>query len=257
MQDLPLHPRQDRENREHGLSIQRRRDALIARAEVNPQAFRDALDTLALECVRETLRLTGVDASLRDVHLVAAGEPPPGLAPENARLVEGQIEALRLIEQESRRQKTPSVELLRVVHRTSSPPSDGSFRTGATSAQFGTAQPAPPALIGERVANLLDWLSAESGRGMFPPERAALALARLLEIAPFERGNFRTAHLLLSFFSLAEGYPPLFVRLQEAEELRQEIERAMAFDTPPLVDRLTRALAQGVAFCEESLPPER
>lgn len=88
---------------------------------------------------------------------------------------------------------------------------------------------------------------------MHPPEKAALAFARLLEISPFEHGNFRTGHLLLSFFAFADRYPPFFLRLDDADAVREEVERAMAFETLPLVNRLARSLASSLSFCSEAL----
>ena len=119
--------------------------------------------------------------------------------------------------------------------------------------QFAGTSTSRPDLIPDKIANLCDWLSVDSGRGMYPPEKAALAFARLLEISPFEHGNFRTAHLLLSFFGFADRYPPFFLRLDDADEVRQEVERAMAFDTLPLVNRLATSLASSLAFCSDAL----
>jgi hypothetical protein len=88
---------------------------------------------------------------------------------------------------------------------------------------------------------------------MHPPEKGALAFARLLEISPFEHGNFRTSHLLLSLFSLADGYPPMFLRLEHAADVRQEVEGAMRFETLPLVNRLARSLTESLSFCLDAL----
>jgi hypothetical protein len=95
----------------------------------------------------------------------------------------------------------------------------------------------------------MEWLAADSVREMHVVEKAALVFTRLMEISPFDTGSFRTAHLLLSFFALAEDYPLFFVRSEEAAELRSDIELALRFDTGPLVSRLAQALGRSLAFC--------
>jgi hypothetical protein len=142
--------------------------------------------------------------------------------------------------------------LIREVHRLSSPPSGGEIRTADLAPQFQNARILSPRFIESRLQNLLDWLHGESGRGMFPAERMALWFPRFLEIAPFERGNFRTAHLFLSFFSCADGYPPVSLKLEEAEAVRGELERAFLFDTGPLVQRFSSALARAMEALERA-----
>jgi hypothetical protein len=179
-------------------------------------------------------------------------EPPPGAAASERPLVgliRGQIAAVELIEREARHKPTLSTELLCTVHRLSSPPSDGRFRSSPAPARFTAGQPSRPELIAEKVANLFDWLAADSGVSLHPAEKAALAFPRLLEIAPFERGNFRSAHLLMNFFAFAEGYPPFFLLLQDADAVREEIERAMVFDTAALMARFAGAIDRSLDEC--------
>jgi Fic family protein len=204
---------------------------------------------LSRECVFETLRLTGAPSS-RDAISRAAARGGQG---EESALIRGQFDALGAIERDAQSGPTLTPALVCEVHRLSAPSSDGSFRRQPIAGQFSAATPSRPDLIGEKLANLCEWLGVDSGRAMHPPEKAALAFARLLEISPFDSGNFRTAHLLLSFFGFVENYPPLFFRLEEAEEVRADVERAMVFDTLPLVERLSRALERSLSFCFDYL----
>ena len=87
---------------------------------------------------------------------------------------------------------------------------------------------------------------------MFPAERMALWFARFVEIAPFPTGNFRTAHLRSSFFARTAGYPPVTLERNDAEALRDEVERAIAFDTAPLVSRFSEAISRSLRICEEA-----
>jgi Fic family protein len=249
MHNLPLYS----EGREtHGLALRRQRDAVLEKASKCPQRLADGVEALVRECVFETLRLTGAPVTRQAVAEVWAGTAEPGEV-VGRELIRGQRDALHALRQAagSRPELTPG--LVREVHRLSSPPSAGGFRTRPIAAQFTAAAPSRPDLISDKVANLCDWLTADSGRTMHPPEKAGLAFARLLEISPFEHGNFRTAHLLLSFFAFTEGYPPFFLRLEEADQVREEVERAMVFETLPLVNRLARALASSLSFCLEAL----
>jgi hypothetical protein len=81
----------------------------------------------------------------------------------------------------------------------------------------------------------------------------ALWFPRFVEISPFERGNFRTGHLLASYFSRAAGFPAIGFRLEDADEIRAELEKAFHFDTLPLVNRFTDALDRALAVLEKRL----
>ena len=260
MRDLPLYPERHQNT---GLALQRQRDTLLERASQRPQRLREAMDALRWESVFETLRLTGATVSRETVAELAGRsaeatvtvEPVDDAERQLHELIRGQLQALRAIEAVARTDKNLTAELVQEVHRLSMPhdPSGGRFRSQPIAGQFATSTPSPPQLIAVKIDNLCDWLSVDSGRGMHPPEKAALAFARLLEISPFEHGNFRAAHILLSFFALAEGYPPLFLRFDHAEEVREEVEGAMRFETLPLVNRLARALTESLTFCLEAV----
>ena len=257
MHNLPLYP--DR-SETHGLALARQRDMLLRRASERPERFAESLEKLCGDCVFETLGLTGAPLAREAIAAVQAGGAA-GDAKESD-LIRGQLEALSLIKTAAESSPELTENLLREVHRLSTPDSGGVYRTESIPVQFAGASPSRPALIPDKIANLCDWLSVDSGRGMNAPEKAALAFARLVEISPFEHGNFRTGHLLLTFFAFADRYPPLFLRLDDADAVREEVERAMAFETLPLVNRLARSLASSLSFCLDavsapSAEPER
>ena len=232
MPELPIHPDGGREA--PGYALERR----LTRLESLPaERRRRAHQGLRESSVLETLRLTGADASEKD------RESP---------LFDGSLEALALIETTASSGKELDLGLIREVHRLSSPPSGGEIRTRDLAPQFQNARILSPRFIESRLQNLLDWLHGDSGRGMFPAERMALWFPRFIEIAPFERGNFRTAHLFLSFFSCADGYPPVSLKFEEAEAVRGEVERAFLFDTGPLVQRFSSALGRAIEALESA-----
>ena len=254
MQDLPLYP--DR-SETPGLALARKRDTLLQRASAQPQRFADSLETRLGECVFETLRLTGAPVARQAIAAVQGGRAGGEVDPSDLDLIQGHLEALSTIRQTAGSSPELSENLLREVHRLSTPGSDGAYRTEPIPSQFTGTAPSRPDLISAKVGNLCEWLSVDSGRAMHPPEKAALAFARLLEISPFEHGNFRTGHLLLSFFAFADRYPPFFMRLEDADVVREEVKQAMAFETLPLVNRLAGSLASSLSFCLDALsaPP--
>src|SRR5262245_24392598 len=71
-------------------------------------------------------------------------------------------------------------------------------------AREGAPPGAPPEFIESRLALLADWLGADSGRELKPLERAALGMARIVEILPFEDGNGRVSRLAASHV-MAQG----------------------------------------------------
>jgi hypothetical protein len=230
MPELPIYSASGREA--PGYSLERR---LARLKELPAERWRLGLQGLRECSVQETLRLTGAAELAKD---------------RASPIFEGAIEALALIETTASSGKEIELGLIREVHRLSSPPSGGEIRTAELAPQFQNARILSARFIESRLQNLLDWLHGESGRKMFPAERMALWFPRFLEIAPFDRGNFRTAHLFLSFFSRADGYPPVSLTFEEAEAVRGEVERAFLFDTGPLVERFSTALSRAMEAIE-------
>lgn len=246
MAELPIY--RERAGEAPGYALERR---LVRLKGAAPERWREATDRLRVECALETLRLTGAGVEMSVVARYAGERLRQGGPVEGDALVLGQLEALERLESEARGGRGLGIELIRAVHRAANPPSEGEFRSKELSPQFRNTRASRVEFIPSRLQNLLDWLSGESGRSMFPAERMALWFPRFLEISPFERGNFRTAHLLVSFFALEKGYPPVSLRLAEAEEIRAEVERALLFDTFPLVQRFSAAIARSMSLLEQ------
>jgi hypothetical protein len=236
MPELPIYP--DRVREAPGYALERR----LALQRDAPRAARDeAYRRLRIECVFETLRLTGGEVDRARVARPEDDDP----------LVRGQFAALEAVERAAGSGGL-TLPLVREVHQSANPASDGNFRTSESKPQFRNVRPSSARFIEARLQDLLDWLHSESGRSMFPAERMALWFPRFLEISPFDRGNFRTAHLFLSFFSCVSGFPPVTLRLSEAEETRSDVESALTFDTYPLVRRFSEALARSLGVLEEA-----
>jgi Fic family protein len=249
MPELPAHPAI---NQDHFSALSRRRDQWLREAKTNPSGAVQAIKALTFECVTQTLLLTGVSITKEEVKRVAESAGPES---QNRVLISGQFQALRTIQDAVRSGPSLTQSLICEVNRFSTPDSGGVFRRGPGRSQFAGITPPAHPLIAGRLENLIDWLAARSGRSLHLPARAALAFVRLLEISPFERGNFRTAHLLLNYFAFVENFPPLFLRAGEAGEVRKDVERGLGFDTLPLATRLARAQAASLSFCLEALNP--
>ena len=54
-------------------------------------------------------------------------------------------------------------------------------------------------------------------------------------------------------FAKASGYPPVSFSHDEIDEIREEIERAIIFDTGALVERFVGVLSESVHTCESAL----
>jgi len=111
-------------------------------------------------------------------------------------------------------------------------------------------------LVPDLVENALDWFRTESFHQMHEVEKMALMLAKLVDIHPFEEANGRTIRLVSNFYLLKAGYPPAVISASRASEYAIAIRSAMCFHTQPIIDLLTEALHQALAFClNEPIPP--
>jgi Fic/DOC family len=249
MAELPIYP--ERGPEAPGYVLERKRQQWTG---VPAERVRAVHDRLRVDCVLETLGLTGVNVERSVVARCASEMARPGGRTEGdalGALIIALLEALASLEAAARGGRDLDIGLIREIHRAANPPSEGELRSQDLPPQFRNMRPSRVEFIPSRLQNLLDWLSGESGRSMFPAERMALWFARFLEISPFERGNFRTAHLVASFFALQKGYPPVSLRLDDADAIRAEVETALLFDTFPLVQRFSDALARSMTVLEQ------
>ena len=102
-------------------------------------------------------------------------------------------------------------------------------------------EPAPPPAIPGRLAILEQWMGSEGASGLNPVQQAALALARVVEILPFEDGNGRIARLAASHLMVRGGRRPPILVAGDGKRLRACLEAAFRFDTEPLCALLAEA----------------
>lgn len=93
------------------------------------------------------------------------------------------------------------------------------------------------------VENACRWFSMASIAELNPVEQAALALLRLVEIAPFATGNERAALLAASLFPLRAGLPPVIIEPTSEAAYRQALDEGLRrMNTRPLVELLAVAI---------------
>jgi hypothetical protein len=101
--------------------------------------------------------------------------------------------------------------------------------------------PAPPAFVESRLRTLEHWLSVESARELKPAQAGALALARIVEVLPWDDGNGRVARLAAAHVMVGAGArPPILIGV-DAERLENALRAAFALQTEPLVRLLDEA----------------
>lgn len=244
MQELPLYG--DR-GRSQGRLLSHKRVLLLEAREHESDKLEVAFRELTQTCVAETLRLTGVTVTAEDV---AQAFRAKEISRTNLHeVIVKQLVALEALENAANNKLRVDRTLLCEAHRLACPPDGGIIRTRPVEFQFEGIEPSRPEFIIDKLDNLSEWLDSDGVDGMSTSEKAALAFIRLLEIAPFERGNFRLAHLLLSYFAYRDQFPPFFLRANDIASIRREIAGALKFETKPLVDRLTDAQLASIEHC--------
>jgi hypothetical protein len=94
--------------------------------------------------------------------------------------------------------------------------------------------PAPVEFIASRLAIVEQWLGDESSRELKPAQAGALALARIVEILPFERGNGRVARLAASHLMVRAGSRRPILTGGDATRLQEALRAAFQLHTEPL-----------------------
>lgn len=169
--------------------------------------------------------MEGVPVTVEEVRRILAGDLPPAVSDEDARLVEGYRDAMSFVlRRADDRSFTWQSELILGIHDRvmggSYTSRAGRFRQGpvflAISGEGRSVYTPPTA---DEVPLLVDELAqfAESNADVLPaPLLAALVHVRLAGIHPFSDGNGRTARVLASLAMYRGGYTrPQFTSLEE------------------------------------------
>jgi hypothetical protein len=115
------------------------------------------------------------------------------------------------------------------------------------------APPAPADRIEERLVSLVDWIETAATRDLTPDQAAAVALARLVEILPFDDANGRVSRLAASHLMVRGGMRPPILVAGDAPRLRAVLEAAFRLETGPLVALLGEASGRALDVMIQSL----
>jgi len=117
--------------------------------------------------------------------------------------------------------------------------------------------PAEPELVPRLVDTALQWCRADSFAEMHEVEQAALVLLKLTDIQPFDRHNGMTLRVFSNFFLVRAGYPPAVIRSELAGRYSMALQKALCYQTGPLVELLTESVAFSLGTClgESPSPP--
>jgi Fic family protein len=204
---------------------EKRLESLLAGRDERDPALADAV---AEAQVQGSLALSGIASSVMDVRAARRGLPAPAE-------VRALVAALAAVP----RSAPLSVQAIRSWHAAALE-GDGRFRA-AERAREGGPPPAPAAFVASRLEALEHWLQVESSRDLEPAAAGALALARIVEILPFDDGNGRVSRLAAAHVMAKAGArAPILVRDDEPR-LREALQGAFRLETRPLASLLDEA----------------
>jgi hypothetical protein len=112
---------------------------------------------------------------------------------------------------------------------------------------------APAELVESRLATLGEWLETAGSRDLKPDQAAAVALARIVEILPFDDANGRVSRLAASHLMVHGGMRPPILVAGDASRLRASLEAAFRLETEPLVGLLVEASGRAADVMIQSL----
>ncbi len=101
-------------------------------------------------------------------------------------------------------------------------------------ARAGATPPAPPEFIASRLAIFEQWMNAPSAAELTASQQGALALARIVEVKPFDDGNGRVSRLAASHLMVRAGARPPILVAADAARLENALQAAFQLHTEPL-----------------------
>jgi hypothetical protein len=180
-----------------------------------------------------SLSLAGVPTTPEQVSRARAGG-------EASAAVQGMLRALRAVDPAS----PLRVEALRAWQAalTGGP---GTLRSSERDRPGGPPA-SPGAFVEMRLRTLEEWIGAESGRDLAPSQQGALAMARIVEVLPFDDANGRVARLAASHLMVRAGARPPVLLGEDEDRLRAALQAAFRLDTEPLCALLDEATGRAL-----------
>jgi hypothetical protein len=115
------------------------------------------------------------------------------------------------------------------------------------------APTAPAALVESRLATLGEWLETVGTRDLQPEQAAGLALARLVEILPFDDANGRVSRLAASHVMVRGGMRPPILVAGDKRRLHASLDAAFRLETEPVVALLVEASGRALDVMIQTL----
>jgi len=112
---------------------------------------------------------------------------------------------------------------------------------------------APPELVESRLALLETWLGSRSGQDLRPEQAAALAMARIVEVLPFDDANGRVARLAASHLMVQGGSRPPILVAGDGPRLNSALEAAFRLETEALATLLDEASRRAIDVMIQAL----
>ena len=117
-------------------------------------------------------------------------------------------------------------------------PGAGQFRSLELPPLYRGQDCAPPQFIDRSIDNLEVWLAADSFKEIHPIERCALTITRIIDIWPFEYGNFTTAIVFANHALKDAGLAPFFVLPEHQKEFEKVVASSMTIEMQPLINAI-------------------
>jgi len=142
-----------------------------------------------------------------------------------------------------------TVQALQVWHDTLAGPAG--FRRGERAREG--APPAPAEFVPGRLQALEEWLQMAGSRDLRPEQAAAVALARIVEILPFDDANGRVSRLAASHLMVRGGMRPPILVAGDGPRLQAATLAAFRLETEPLVALLVEASVRALDVMIQTL----
>ncbi len=110
------------------------------------------------------------------------------------------------------------------------------FRGGEGESQVETHRPAVPEALPLLLEHTLDWFATDSFAELHPAEQVTLFHLRMLDLQPFAKNNNRLVRLLMSFYTLRAGLPPVILVPEVEENYREAFGYAFQMITQPSLE---------------------
>jgi Fic/DOC family protein len=192
------------------------------------------------EFTRSVLALAANSSSESEVFQLESGSRERASAsPPASRIVAG----FRLIEEESTRGRDAALtpELLARLNALVTGEEAGLRRATEPVGAY-SSRAMPPKSLPLAIDTACAWYAAPSFSELHAIEQAAIALLRLLELWPFEKGTEATSLVAASLFTLRSGFPPVIIRPNQISLYQAALKEGLLMNTKAMVELIAESV---------------